>query len=85
MEYWVARCEFNSTQLEDIRLIYSMYYNKLEYIRFDSAVERYVGYTAYGVKHAERFNNGPELARRKGERERYCLPNVGIDYDSALT
>ncbi|XP_018530296.1 H-2 class II histocompatibility antigen, E-S beta chain [Lates calcarifer] len=84
-EYFVDRCVFNSTELSGIEYIYSMYYNKLEYIRFSSSVGKYVGYTDYGVKNAERFNSGPELAQRKNEKERYCLHNIGIWYQSALS
>ncbi|XP_042257865.1 H-2 class II histocompatibility antigen, E-S beta chain-like [Thunnus maccoyii] len=85
MEYWVNRCEFNSTELKDIRYIASMYYNKLELARFDSSVDRYVGYTEYGVKQAEHWNNGPELTRRRGDRERYCLHNIELWYHYFLT
>ncbi|XP_067437094.1 H-2 class II histocompatibility antigen, I-A beta chain-like isoform X2 [Thunnus thynnus] len=86
MEYVEFRCEFNSTELKDIRLIYSHYYNKLEYIRFDSVVDRFVGYTEYGVKNAERWNNDPsELTRRRGDRERACHNNVGVWYNNVLS
>ncbi|CAK6983246.1 MHC class II beta [Scomber scombrus] len=86
MEFVVARCEFNSTELEDVRYIYSMYYNKLEYARFDSSVGKFVGYTEFGVKNADYWNNDPsQLGLRLHERETYCLGNVKIDYNYALT
>ncbi|XP_067437095.1 H-2 class II histocompatibility antigen, E-S beta chain-like [Thunnus thynnus] len=85
ISYYVDRCEFNSTELKDIRYISSTYYNKLEIARFDSSVGEYVGYTEYGVKQAEHWNNGPELATKRGERERYCHNNIGIDYEVALS
>lgn len=81
----VTSCLFSSTKLEDIELIDSYYYNKMEYIRFNSTVGKYVGYTEFGVKDAERWNSGPELVQARAERERYCLHNVGIDYQAALT
>uniref|UniRef100_A0A4W6CRV4 Ig-like domain-containing protein n=1 Tax=Lates calcarifer TaxID=8187 RepID=A0A4W6CRV4_LATCA len=84
-EYAVDRCVFNSSELSGIEYIYSHYYNKLEYARFSSSVGKYVGYTEFGVKNAERWNSGPELAQRKNEKERYCLHNIGIDYQSALS
>ncbi|KAG7232664.1 hypothetical protein INR49_008244, partial [Caranx melampygus] len=84
-EYAVDRCDFNSTDLSGVTYIYSMYYNKLEYLRFDSRVNKYVGYTDYGVKNAQRFNSGPEVVQRRAERERYCVHNVNNDYNNALT
>nr|APD68825.1 MHC class II antigen beta chain [Trachinotus ovatus] len=83
--YAVDRCDFNSTESKDITFIRSYYYNKLEIVRFDSSVGRYVGYTEYGVKNAERWNNGPEVVQMRAEKERYCVNNVGIDYQAALT
>ncbi|XP_062301215.1 H-2 class II histocompatibility antigen, E-S beta chain-like [Scomber scombrus] len=83
--YRMDRCQFNSSQLEDIRYILSEYYNKLEILRFDSSVGKFVGYTEFGVKQAEDWNNGPELARRKTARERYCQYNVGLWYNYFLT
>ncbi|XP_044196976.1 H-2 class II histocompatibility antigen, E-S beta chain-like [Thunnus albacares] len=85
MEYQAGRCQFNSSKLEDVRYIFSFYYNKLEYARFDSVVDRYVGYTEFGVKNADNWNNGPELTRRKAQRETYCLNNVGIWNNNVLT
>nr|AAO19848.1 MHC class II beta subunit [Sander vitreus] len=86
MEYNLARCVFNSSDLKDIEFIYSMYYNKLEFIRFSSSLGKYVGYTEFGVKNAERLNNDPsELARRKADKERYCKHNIDIRYHAALT
>ncbi|XP_039679054.1 H-2 class II histocompatibility antigen, E-S beta chain-like isoform X2 [Perca fluviatilis] len=86
MEYAVDRCVFNSSDLNDIEYIYSHYYNMEEYVRFSSSVGKYVGYTEYGVKNAERWNKDPsELARRKAAKEAYCKHNIDIDYQVALT
>nr|BAD13372.1 major histocompatibility complex (MHC) class IIb chain [Paralichthys olivaceus] len=83
--YVVNSCEFNSSKLNDIEFTESYYYNKLEYIRFSSSVGKFVGYTEHGIKNAERWNNGPEVISSRGEKERYCLNNVGVDVESALT
>nr|APD68814.1 MHC class II antigen beta chain [Trachinotus ovatus] len=83
--YAVARCDFNSTESKDITYIESYYYNKLEFLRFDSSVGRFVGYTELGVKNAERFNSGPQVVQSRNEKERYCVNNVGLDYQAALT
>nr|APD68799.1 MHC class II antigen beta chain [Trachinotus ovatus] len=83
--YAVTRCDFNSTDPKDIRLIYPEYYNKLEIARFDSSVGRFVGYTEYGVKQADGWNSGPEVVQMRNEKDRCCVHNVGIDYQAALT
>ncbi|XP_044196748.1 H-2 class II histocompatibility antigen, E-S beta chain-like isoform X2 [Thunnus albacares] len=86
LEYSVHRCEFNSSELGGIRYIYSMYHNKLEDIRFDSVVDKFVGYTEHGVKNAERFNKDTaQLAGFRAQRESYCQPNIGGFYQHALT
>nr|ADZ99148.1 MHC class II antigen [Epinephelus coioides] len=84
--YALDRCVFNSTDPKDIEYISSSYYNKLEFLRFSSSLGKYVGYTELGVKNAERLNNDPSiLARRRAEKERYCVTSVGLDYQAALT
>ncbi|XP_053199690.1 H-2 class II histocompatibility antigen, I-E beta chain-like [Scomber japonicus] len=85
MTYWLDLCDFNSTELKDIRYIRSVYYNKLEIARFDSSVKKYVGYTEYGVMAADYWNSGPELTQMKASRETYCQHNIGIWYNNVLT
>nr|AGA53815.1 MHC class II antigen beta chain [Oryzias latipes]BAA94279.1 MHC class II antigen [Oryzias latipes] len=86
MEYAVNRCEFNSSDLTDIEYIYSMYYNRKEYARFSSSLGKYVGYTEFGVKNAERFNKDTsELSVRRAQKETYCKHNIDIDYQTALS
>uniref|UniRef100_A0A672IHS3 Ig-like domain-containing protein n=1 Tax=Salarias fasciatus TaxID=181472 RepID=A0A672IHS3_SALFA len=79
------RCDFNSSELQDIEYIYSEFYNKLEIARFTSSLGKYVGYTEYGVKQANYWNSDPaELARRRLEKETYCKPSIDIWYQAAL-
>ncbi|XP_015796334.3 H-2 class II histocompatibility antigen, E-S beta chain [Nothobranchius furzeri] len=86
LNYRVDRCDFNSSRLEDIQFIRSFYFNKRELVRFDSRVGKFVGYTEFGVKQAEYFNQDPgTLAPMRAERERYCLNHVGIYYQLVLT
>ncbi|XP_047194929.1 H-2 class II histocompatibility antigen, E-S beta chain-like [Hippoglossus stenolepis] len=85
LNYRVANCEFNSTELNDIEYIESYYYNKLEFITFRSSVGKFVGINAHGEKNAERWNKGPEVVRARAAKATYCLHNVGIFTESALT
>ncbi|KAM9766003.1 H-2 class II histocompatibility antigen, E-S beta chain-like [Menidia menidia] len=83
--YYLSRCVFNSTEMKDIEFILSYYYNKLEVNRFSSSLGRFVGYTEYGVRNAEFWNNLPgELPRWREEKEMYCLHNVRTEYDNIL-
>uniref|UniRef100_A0AAZ1XY41 Ig-like domain-containing protein n=1 Tax=Oreochromis aureus TaxID=47969 RepID=A0AAZ1XY41_OREAU len=83
--YSLFRCLFNSTELKDIQYIYSRYYNKVEFARFDSNLGKYVGYTEFGVKNAERWNNDPDvLSRRRAQKETFCHHNTGIWYRNVL-
>nr|ADZ99146.1 MHC class II antigen [Epinephelus coioides] len=84
--YSLDRCVFNSTDPKDIEYIRSYYYQKVEFTRFSSSLGKYVGYTEYGVKNAEAWNNDPSiLAQARAAKERYCVHNIGIDYQNALT
>ncbi|XP_053199680.1 H-2 class II histocompatibility antigen, E-S beta chain-like [Scomber japonicus] len=86
MHYDAAHCQFNSTELKDIRFIRSWYYNRLAYTRFDSSVGKFVGFTEYGVMNAEYWNNDTSiLAQMNVARETYCQHNIGIWYNNVLT
>uniref|UniRef100_A0A3Q4H101 MHC class II beta chain N-terminal domain-containing protein n=1 Tax=Neolamprologus brichardi TaxID=32507 RepID=A0A3Q4H101_NEOBR len=82
----VSRCDFNSTELKDIKYMRSYYYNKIEVTRFDSDVRKFVGFTDFGVKQAKYFNSVPgRLATLRAEKERYCQHNIGIWYSNFLS
>ncbi|XP_045920588.1 H-2 class II histocompatibility antigen, E-S beta chain-like [Micropterus dolomieu] len=86
LEYRVDRCVFNSTDLKDIEYIRSYYFNKVEDVRFSSSVGQFVGYTEPGLMYAKNWNKDASyMAQLRAEKERYCLNNVGIDYQAALT
>ncbi|KAK1876007.1 H-2 class II histocompatibility antigen I-A beta chain [Dissostichus eleginoides] len=77
LEYMTFRCEFTSSELKDIQYINSYYYNKLEDIRFDSRVGKFVGYTEHGVYNAENWNKDPsQLAQMRAAKETYCQYNI---------
>uniref|UniRef100_I3JNP0 H-2 class II histocompatibility antigen, E-S beta chain n=1 Tax=Oreochromis niloticus TaxID=8128 RepID=I3JNP0_ORENI len=84
--YTSSRCLFNSTELRDIEYIRSYYYNRIEYVRFSSSLGMFVGYTEYGVKEADQWNNDPgQLAAMRAQKEIYCTPNIDLWYRSVLT
>uniref|UniRef100_A0A668S7L1 Ig-like domain-containing protein n=2 Tax=Oreochromis aureus TaxID=47969 RepID=A0A668S7L1_OREAU len=84
--YVVSRCDFNSTEPKDIKYMRSYYYNKIEVTRFDSDVRKFVGFTEFGVKKAETWNNDQAfLAGWRAEKERYCHTNIGGWYSNPLS
>ncbi|KAM4536368.1 H-2 class II histocompatibility antigen, E-S beta chain-like isoform 2-T2 [Odontesthes bonariensis] len=84
-EFYAIRCEFNSTELKDIEFIQSYFYNKLEYARFSSSLGKFVGYTEFGVKNAERWNKDTgQLAALRAQKETYCQHNIGLWYSGFL-
>ncbi|XP_051799762.1 H-2 class II histocompatibility antigen, E-S beta chain-like [Acanthochromis polyacanthus] len=86
MHYSMKHCAFNSTELKDIEYIHSFYYNKLEYLRFSSSLGKFVGYTEFGVKTAEQWNNDPAMVNNeRAQKEVYCLPNTEIWYRNVLS
>ncbi|XP_061664356.1 SLA class II histocompatibility antigen, DQ haplotype C beta chain-like isoform X1 [Syngnathoides biaculeatus] len=78
-------CVFNSTDLNDIEYILSYVYNKLELLRFTSTLGKFVGYTKFGIKQADYFNNNEDvLAALKARKEAVCKHNIEIHYETAL-
>ncbi|XP_038132780.1 SLA class II histocompatibility antigen, DQ haplotype D beta chain-like [Cyprinodon tularosa] len=79
------RCLFNSTELKDIQYIYSYIYNKVEFLRFDSNVGLYVGYTQFGLRQADNLNSQPEVLRvKRAQKELFCQHNAGVWYRNIL-
>ncbi|XP_062414260.1 H-2 class II histocompatibility antigen, E-S beta chain-like [Pungitius pungitius] len=86
MEAVMDRCLFNSTELKDIELIRSHYFNKLEYARFSSSVGKFVGFTEQGQKKAEDWNNEASyLSSMRASKEIICQHYSKIAYNNVLT
>ncbi|KAB5567962.1 hypothetical protein PHYPO_G00238810 [Pangasianodon hypophthalmus] len=54
-----AQCYY-TRDLVTIEFIFSWYFNKAEYLRYNSTTDRYTGYTVYGAKMAESLNLDPK-------------------------
>ncbi|XP_029986546.1 H-2 class II histocompatibility antigen, E-S beta chain-like [Sphaeramia orbicularis] len=84
--YMTQRCGFNSSELKDIEYTVSYFYNKLEYLKFSSSLDKYVGYTELGVKNAKRFNEDPSImAQTRSMKESVCKPNIDVWQKIVLT
>ncbi|XP_036416766.1 DLA class II histocompatibility antigen, DR-1 beta chain-like isoform X2 [Colossoma macropomum] len=82
--YQVVDCVFSSSDLSDLEYIDTFYFNKDPVIRFNSTVGEFVGFTEFGVKSAERWNKGPILQQERAQLDRYCKPNVKLDFTHVL-
>ncbi|KAI4885693.1 hypothetical protein NFI96_030418, partial [Prochilodus magdalenae] len=82
--YTTTDCIASSEDLSDVEYISTYYFNKDPYIRFNSTVGKFVGYTELGVKIAERWNSGPEVQRERGELDRYCKNNLPLEFSHIL-
>lgn len=51
---------YYTRDLVTIEFIYSWYFNKAEYLRYNSTTDRYTGFTVYGAKMAESLNLDPK-------------------------
>ncbi|KAG7331927.1 hypothetical protein KOW79_003761 [Hemibagrus wyckioides] len=56
-DYW--QCYY-TRDLVTIEFIYSWYFNKVEYLRYNSTTDRYTGFTVYGARMAESLNLDPK-------------------------
>ncbi|XP_058246704.1 class II histocompatibility antigen, B-L beta chain-like isoform X2 [Hemibagrus wyckioides] len=54
--YW--QCYYTG-DLKTIEFLFSWYFNKVEYLRYNSTTDRYTGFTVYGEKEAAELNKNP--------------------------
>ena len=81
----VSQCRYSSS-LKDMEYIRSYVFNKVEYVRFNSTVGKYVGYSEFGVHTAEALNQDPAiLAQTRAQKDRVCKPNAQTEIDAILT
>ncbi|XP_039598958.1 H-2 class II histocompatibility antigen, A beta chain-like [Polypterus senegalus] len=81
----LTECRYNSPSLEGTEFIDRYIFNKLEFLRYNSTLNKFIGYTELGVKNAERLNNDPsELAGEKSNLDGYCKHNAKLYYDLIL-
>ncbi|XP_061566692.1 rano class II histocompatibility antigen, D-1 beta chain-like [Cololabis saira] len=85
VHHFLRNCEFNSSKLEDIEFILSMYYDKVEFLRFTSSSGKFVGYTEFGVKQADYFNkDAAQMSSWRAQKESVCVHNIDMNYSNIL-
>uniref|UniRef100_A0A8C1S3P1 MHC class II beta chain-like n=1 Tax=Cyprinus carpio TaxID=7962 RepID=A0A8C1S3P1_CYPCA len=79
-----SRCFYSSPDLSDMVYINSYYFNKYLLTQFNSTLGRFVGFSEYGMRVAEYWNNDTSiLQRQRGEADGFCKYNAQ-NYDSAI-
>lgn len=79
-------CIWSKDDLSDLEYIVSYIFNKINYIQYNSTLGKYVGYTALGIKNADRWNNDPaHMQAQKAAVETFCKNNVGNYYSAILS
>ncbi|XP_073674698.1 H-2 class II histocompatibility antigen, I-E beta chain-like isoform X2 [Garra rufa] len=79
-----SRCMYSSPDLSDMVYIDSFYFNKYLYIQFNSTLGKYVGFSEYGMRNAEFWNNDTNILQgERGDVDRFCKHNAQI-WDSAI-
>ncbi|XP_056152767.1 H-2 class II histocompatibility antigen, E-S beta chain-like [Lampris incognitus] len=83
--YELSTCVFTSSERPDIEFIRSLYFNTIEFMRFNSTAGKWVGYDHHGIYNAERLNNDPvEMAEMRSQKERFCQYDIEICYRKIL-
>ncbi|XP_051852908.1 H-2 class II histocompatibility antigen, E-S beta chain-like isoform X4 [Antechinus flavipes] len=76
--YTTSECYFENGT-EHVRFMDRYFYNREEYVRFDSDVGKYVAVTELGRRSAEYWNSQKEiLERKRGQVDNYCKHNYGV-------
>lgn len=83
---FIQSCSFNLKNLDDVEYVFSSWFNKAEFLQFNSTVGEFVGYTAFGVRNAEQYNKDQGyLAQMRSAKDQICRNNIRTDMDAILT
>ncbi|KPP56627.1 MHC class II beta chain-like, partial [Scleropages formosus] len=77
-------CRYSSEDLKDIEFIHRYIYNKLEQVRYNSTLNKFIGYTELGVKHAEKWNQDGTADQTHTNVDGYCRPNAELYFKNIL-
>ncbi|KAG1951018.1 H-2 class II histocompatibility antigen, E-S beta chain-like [Pimephales promelas] len=85
-EYYTRRwlkCIYSSPDLSDMVYIDGHYFNKYLFTQFNSTLGKFVGFSEYGMRVAEYWNNGSFLQAEIAGVDGFCKYNAQI-YDSTV-
>ncbi|KAG7469600.1 hypothetical protein MATL_G00130620 [Megalops atlanticus] len=70
--------------LHDLEFIERHIFDKLECLRYNSTLNKFIGYTEIGVRNAERFNKDGTAESYHGIVDQYCRPNAELYFSNIL-
>ncbi|XP_030621345.1 H-2 class II histocompatibility antigen, E-S beta chain-like [Chanos chanos] len=76
--YRKVRC--SSRDMRTAELILSEYFNKIEYLRYNSTLKKFTGYTEYGMSLEKRLNNDTKVLQRASFLLNAYCKHYGFEY-----
>ncbi|KAI1886080.1 hypothetical protein AGOR_G00210340 [Albula goreensis] len=80
----LTECRYTSEDLHDIEFLSRQIFNKLEFARYNSTLNKYIGYTEHGVNNAERWNADPAVLARQLSNLDVCKHNTALYWENML-
>ncbi|KAJ8272456.1 hypothetical protein GJAV_G00089270 [Gymnothorax javanicus] len=71
-----TECRYSSRDLHDLEYIARYIHEKLEVIRYNSTLKKYIGYTDLGIFNAENWNSDGSAEAKYAALDGYCRPNA---------
>ncbi|KAG2469440.1 DHB8 dehydrogenase, partial [Polypterus senegalus] len=84
MFHWQTECRYSSHSLEGMEFIDRYIFNHEEYIRYNSTLNKFIGYTERGVYNASALTMIPVCWRMQADLEGVCKQNAKLCYESVL-
>ncbi|XP_048882975.1 H-2 class II histocompatibility antigen, E-S beta chain-like [Brienomyrus brachyistius] len=82
--YFQHECRYSSADLKDTEYLERRIFNKLEFLRYNSTLNKYIGYTEIGVYNAEKFNTDGESERQHAYLDTYCKIGAALYFQRIL-
>ncbi|XP_048033908.1 H-2 class II histocompatibility antigen, E-S beta chain-like [Megalobrama amblycephala] len=77
--YQSSQCIYSSPDLSDMVYIEGFYFNKYLFVKFNSTVGKFVGFTEFGMRNAEIWNNDTNyLQMTRAQVDRFCRHNAEL-------
>lgn len=82
--YTWTQCIYISHHLDDMEYIEGYYFNKYPDIKFNSTVGMFEGFSDFGIRTAELWNNNTAILQEtRAKVDTYCKPNAEV-FEAAI-
>ncbi len=82
--YTWTQCIYISHHLSDMEYIEGYYFNKYPVIKFNSTVGMFEGFSDFGIRTAELWNNNTAILQQtRAKVDTYCKPNAEV-FEAAI-